>query len=372
MLQLLNPSQIELQQKISHLTQSVINPLLQKKEWVNAWRMAGDIGLLGGCIAEGEGGKGLSFIDTMVMLEAFSESCSHGGFTFSVIACWSASVYPMSVFPVGFPSEKWLIPLVQGKRICCNAMTEPGGGSDVSAVKSVAVKQGLSYTVNASKSYITNTHLADAAIVYVMTNPDKGVYGGMSALLLDINEFAITKQYQLSGFEDFPLGSFEVTNRKVSMDRLLGFEGSGFVAFCMSMNMERMAMSAMHLGVFQRMLNQTKQYVADNALRKKPQAMEKINHTIAQLEEEYHLLRTTFYRECAVYDIETSAISAEAAEMKVQTSNFVKDGLQHLQVLYGAPGYIRGNEIEQRVRDLLCSGVYSGSNEVLLSLMKRD
>ncbi|MFI5202911.1 MAG: acyl-CoA dehydrogenase family protein, partial [Flavobacteriales bacterium] len=234
----------EIYDGVCQFTQTAINPLIQSNNWNQAWKKAGEYGLLSGCVPAEKGGNGLSLEESMAGIEGFSFSCIDGGFTFCVVACWSASVIPLSQHGSSQQIEKWLKPVVNGDTSCSNAITEQGAGSDIASMSSKAVEKNKSYTINANKCFISNASRAGFILLYALTNPEKKLLGGLSVFIVQKSEFNITGDYKLSGFDSFSLSELEVKDEVLSADRLVGAEGAGFGIFLQSMNVERMVMSA--------------------------------------------------------------------------------------------------------------------------------
>jgi alkylation response protein AidB-like acyl-CoA dehydrogenase len=363
-----NIRQQEVFENTCRLTQARINPLLQSQNWQQAWKMVAETGLFSGCISKSDGGYDIQLNEALAAIEGFSYTCLDGGFTFSVLAQWSASIIPISFHGNAFHKENYFAKLIHGNAVCSNAITEPGAGSNISDMQSTAIKNENGYIIRSGKCFISNANRADFILLYALTNPAKKLLGGLSAFIVHKNEFKITRTAKLSGFDQIELCELEVNNL-IPAQRLVGLEGNAFAIFSQSMNVERVAMSVMHFGIVARMLSQAVDYISlpqrgKYLIADYPGVKELIENISSQLEE----LRNKFYAE-DINQVLSERVNVFAAGTKLSASEFAKNSLLKIQQLYGAGGHIRGMEIEQRVRDVLCSTVYSGTSEIMKKIM---
>ena len=143
---------------------------------------AAELGLTGVAIPEIEGGAGFDHISYSMVIEEISRCCASTGVILSV----QNSLYcdPIHRYGTDEQKKKFLLPFARGEKIGCYALTEPQAGSNAAALQTKAVKNGDRYILNGTKAWITNGGAADAAIVYVNTEPSKGEKG-ITALVVE-------------------------------------------------------------------------------------------------------------------------------------------------------------------------------------------
>ena len=146
------------------------------------FQKAAELGLTGVALPESEGGAGFDHIAYSIVIEEVSRCCASTGVILSV----QNSLYcdPIHRFGTDEQKEKFLLPFARGEKIGCYALTEPQAGSNAAALQTRAAKSGDKYVLNGTKAWITNGGAADAAIVYVNTDPPKGEKG-ITALVVE-------------------------------------------------------------------------------------------------------------------------------------------------------------------------------------------
>ena len=149
------------------------------------WLKCGEMGLQGLPVPEKYGGSGLDPISTAIALEALGYGCEDGGLNFSICAHLLACVIPIMKFASEEQKKKFLPKLCSGEYIAVNGITEAESGSDVYAMTSKASLYKDQYIINGTKIWSSNGPVADIAVFYVKTNPDKGYYGGITGFILE-------------------------------------------------------------------------------------------------------------------------------------------------------------------------------------------
>src|SRR3982075_2742920 len=176
-----------LQKTVREFAESEVKPLAKELDETgrfprDTFKKAAELGLTGIALPEAEGGAGFDHVAYSIVIEEISRVCASTGVILSV----QNSLYcdPIHRFGTEEQKKKFLAPFARGEKIGCYALTEPQAGSNASALATKAVRHGDSYIVNGTKSWITNGGVADAAIVYVNTDPAKGEKG-ITALVIE-------------------------------------------------------------------------------------------------------------------------------------------------------------------------------------------
>ena len=190
------------------------------------WRSAGEIGMLCPTVPEAYGGLGLDFGYNAIVNEELAYNGVPAGFTLqSDIVCGYIEHY-------GSEEQKaeWLPRLVSGETITAIAMTEPGTGSDLQAIRTTAKKAGNHYVVNGSKTYITNGQNADLVLVVAKTDPDaQPAYKGMSIILIEADREGFRRGRKLDKIGQDAADTSELffDDVRVPITHCLGEEGKG-------------------------------------------------------------------------------------------------------------------------------------------------
>ena len=213
------------------------------------YRQMGRMGLFGCCFPESEGGTDAGYR----ALAAVSEELAWVYPPLSAAMNLQAATVPLTISNWGAPEviERYVPGLISGQLLGCNAMTEPGGGSDfLGAMRTRAVRDGDDYVINGSKMFITNANVADVAVVYAKTDPDAR-HRGVTAFVVPTS----TPGFQVARVPCRVLGSLMPTNSitlddvRVPAQNLLGDEGQGFSVAMSAMDFGRLTVGARSVGL---------------------------------------------------------------------------------------------------------------------------
>ncbi len=172
---------------VREFAESEVRPLAKELDETGRFprelfKKAAELGLTGVPFPESEGGAGFDHVAYTIVIEEISRCCASTGVILSV----QNSLYcdPLHRYGTEEQKKKFLLPYARGEKIGCYALTEPQAGSNAAALQTKAVKKGDAYVLNGTKAWITNGGAADAAIVYVNTEPAKGEKG-ITALVVE-------------------------------------------------------------------------------------------------------------------------------------------------------------------------------------------
>ncbi|MEQ8662482.1 MAG: acyl-CoA dehydrogenase family protein, partial [Gammaproteobacteria bacterium] len=186
----LSQEQRMLRESIIRFAQGVLNEDVAGRDAGQAfsralWERCSEVGLQGLTVPEEYGGVGLDAVSTAVALEAFGYGCHDGGLVFSLCAHLLACVTPVLRHGSEAQKARYLRGLCDGTLIGAHAITEPDSGSDTFAMRTRAVRDGARWCVNGAKTFISNGPVADVAIIFAVTDVDKGFHGGVTAFLVE-------------------------------------------------------------------------------------------------------------------------------------------------------------------------------------------
>ncbi|GGH34221.1 acyl-CoA dehydrogenase/long-chain-acyl-CoA dehydrogenase/hypothetical protein [Cribrihabitans marinus] len=335
------------------------------------WRKAGETGLMGGAIAEENGGSGggLGF-DAVTLYEQAARGDAGWGFGIQSIVMHYLVAY-------GSDEQKanWLPPLVSGEMVGAIAMTEPGTGSDLQAVRTTAQRDGNSYRLNGSKIFITNGQSADLVIVVAKTDKDARAKG-VSLIAVETEGaegFRRGRNLKKLGMKGNDTAELFFEDVKVPMTNLLGpEEGQGFYQLMQQLPWERLTIAIMALGAMDFAIAETVKYVQERkAFGQRVMDFQNTRFKLAECKTKAELLRS-FVNDC-VARVERDELDAATASMAKYWGSQAQNEVMHecLQ-LFGGYGYMMEYPIARLYADARVQMIYGGTNEVMKELIARS
>jgi len=335
------------------------------------WKACAEAGLTALPVPTAFGGPGCSALDTILALESFGYGCSDGGLGFSLGAHVLAGVVPVLLFANEDQQHRYLPAFGAGDLIIANAMTETASGSDAFALGTSAKRTEGGYVLNGMKTFCTNAPLADLLLVYALSDPQKGFFGGISAFLLEKGRhlYIVAPPMEKMGLHSSPLAEVMLDDVFVEDAQLLGKAGGGGMIFNQSMDWERAGLAALHAGTMRRLIEQSAAYVKERHVGGHPaSAFQAVAFKLADMQVRMEASRLLAYKAACMLDEKRSALSA-AARAKITASEALIATAQDAMQLHGGNGYMKAFGIERALRDAMASTIYSGTNEVLRNLL---
>ncbi|HLA99943.1 MAG TPA: acyl-CoA dehydrogenase family protein, partial [Bacteroidota bacterium] len=218
-------------------------------------RKAAELGFLGVVFPEKYGGSGLGETGYCLMLEEISRGCNSTAVTIG----GHESLGAMAIYLAGSEQqkEKYLRPLAEGRKLATYALTEPGAGSDAGSIRTLARKNGSGYVVNGNKTFITNGNIADVIVLFAVTDPDRGVHGGITAFILekDYPGFRAGKPEKKMGIRGSHTTDLFFEDVAVPGENVLGPPGDGFKVAMNTLDVARVSLASQCLGSAKELLN---------------------------------------------------------------------------------------------------------------------
>jgi alkylation response protein AidB-like acyl-CoA dehydrogenase len=333
-------------------------------EPLEAWRLAGEFGLLGANVPEAHGGLGLDPLDTARIFEAAGCGSRDMGFLFAAGAHLFACVTPIVEHGSLALKDAVLSPLVRGDAIGANAITEAEAGSDAFALKSRAIRDGDHYVLSGEKTYVTNGPAAQTFVVYASTEPSHG-YMGLSAFAVDRNTpgVRIGSAFAKIGLSTARTSSVYFDDVRIPVEHRLGDEGQGADIFKSSMAWERACLFAAYVGIMDRSIDRCARFATERKQFRKPIARyQAISHKIVDMKLRLESARLLLYRACwSKGQNLDSAMAISLAKIAVSEAA-VQNALDAIQI-HGGMGVMTEAGIEQDLRDAVPSKIFSGTSE---------
>src|SRR3954466_4126935 len=230
----------------------------------------GELGFLGLSMPEAYGGQGGDYFSNLVLAEELSHSGS-GGLCMGIAVHTDMATPPILQFGTEEQKQAYLVPAIRGERISCLGITEPDAGSDVSGIRTTAVRDGDDYVINGSKTYITNGHRADFIVLVTKTDPDAG-YDGFTLFLLDMDTPGVIREQRLEKMgmhaSDTALLAFD--DVRVPESAVLGQVGKGFYHIMWELQGERMIGAAGAVAAAQNVFDRTLEYAKERTAFGRP------------------------------------------------------------------------------------------------------
>jgi butyryl-CoA dehydrogenase len=206
------------------------------------------LGAYGICVPEAHGGANLDYVTLALVLE---EIAAGDGGTSTVISVTNCPVNAILLnFCNAVQQKKWLEPLAQGKMLGAFCLTEPHVGSDASALKTTAVKEGDGYVINGVKQFITSGKNGDVAVVIAVTDKGAGKKG-MSAFLVPTNApgYVVARLEDKLGQHSSDTAQINFDNCRIPAENLIGQEGEGYKIALGGLEGGRIGIAAQSLGM---------------------------------------------------------------------------------------------------------------------------
>lgn len=306
-----------------------------------------DTGVLGVCLA----------------VEEIARGCAGVATTYGVVGLGSI---PLMVGGNEEQKKKYLPRVAEGNLITAFGLTEPEAGSDVSSIRTNAVKDGDQYILNGRKCFITNAPEAELYTVIAVTNKGRGTRG-MSAFLVEKGTpgFSFGKKEDKMGIKCSCTSELIFEDCKVPKENLLGSEGQGFIVAMKTLDNSRTEIGAIALGIAQAALDAAAEYATQR--EQFGQAIinfQAVNFMLADMATLVESARSLVYSVARFIDSGPRFFAKEAAMAKMFASDIaMKVTLDAVQIL-GGYGYMRDYPVEKMMRDAKITQIYEGTNQV--------
>ncbi len=323
----------------------------------------GELGLNGICFPEKYGGADGDYLSYVLAAEEICKA--DAGIGVSYMATVSLCAWPIFAYGSEEQKEKYLVPLVEGKKVGAFALTEPNAGTDAASQQTVAVDKGDHYLLNGSKIFITNGGEAETNVVFAMTDKTKGVKG-ISAFILEkgMPGFTFGKKEHKMGIRSSQTQELIFQDMKVPKENMLGKEGEGFKIAMTTLDGGRIGIATQGVGIAQSALDQAIKYSKERVQFGKPiSANQAIAFMLADMAVKVDCARLLTYR--AAYNKQNGLpYSKEAAMAKLYASDIAMEVATDAVQVFGGYGYSREYPVERLMRDAKIAQIYEGTNQV--------
>jgi alkylation response protein AidB-like acyl-CoA dehydrogenase len=268
--------------------------------------------------------------------------------------------------------EQWLPRMVTGDVVGALAMTEPGAGSDLAALRTSATRDGDDYIINGSKIFITNGIHADLVVVAAKTDPKAGAKG-VSLFLVDASlpGFSRGSKIEKIGQHSSDTAELFFSDLRVPASALLGQEGKGFAHMMQELPRERLGCAVLAIGSAQGALNITCDYVKERkAFGQSVSQFQNTRFKLAELKTELELCKALFDQYMLKYSAGTMTVE-NAAMIKYATTEMQVKMVNECLQLFGGYGYTDEYPISRFYRDARIQTIYAGTSEIMKEVIAR-
>lgn len=368
------PEHRALYDTVARFVEKELNPYVaewEKQEIFPAhevFKKLGDLGLLGLKYPEEYGGSGLDFSYSMMMAEALG-TCRVAGVPMAIGVQTDMCTPALARFGSDELRREFLAPSIAGDFVGCIGVSEPGGGSDVAALKTTAKKDGGDYLINGTKMWITNGMQADWCCL--LANTSEGpVHKNKSLIIVPMNLPGITRQkIHKIGMDSSDTAQLFFDNVRVPQRNLIGQEGMGFMFQMMQFQEERLWGAASSLKNLDQVIDHTIEYTRQRQAFGKPLLDNQVVHyRLAELRTEVEALRSLTYRAVEMY-IGGQDAAKLASMAKLKCGRLIREVADSCLQYWGGMGFTWDNPVSQAFRDGRLVSIGGGADEVMLSII---
>lgn len=334
------------------------------------WEKMGEMGYFGISYPEAYGGLDLDIFYLVIYLEEL-QRVNSGGFA---AAMWVHPYLAMThVYAEGSDEikQKYLPDSIAGTKIGCLCITEPFGGSDVSGMRTTAVREGDEWVINGSKTFITNGVYSDYLVVAAKTHPELGSKGvSMFIMDRDTPGISATKLDKL-GWRASDTGEIAFDNVRIPAGNLLGDEKMGFNYLMQHLALERLVMGINAHARSEWALEYTLEYMKERtAFGKSLDKFQALRHRVADMAAEIEMCKTFNYVTAERLGKKEYVVK-EASMSKLISTRVADEVATECLQLLGGYGYIEEYPLARNLRDSRLGPIGGGTSEILREIIAK-
>lgn len=370
------PEHEALRRTVAKFVETEINP------HVDAWEAAeefpshqlfkkmGDLGLLGVKYDPDYGGLGLDFSYSMVVAEELG-LCDCGGVPMAIGVHTDMCTPALNRFGSDELKRNFLAPSIAGDVVGCLGVSEPGGGSDVAAVKTTARPDGEDLVISGTKMWITNGLKADWCCLLANTS-EGAAHKNKSLIVVPMDAKGITRQKITKvGMNSSDTAQLFFDDVRVPERNIIGQEGLGFTMQMLQFQEERLYAAASALKGFDRLIDLTIDYTSQRQTFGKPILDNQVVHfRLAELRTEVEALRALTWSAIEKY-VSGKDVTKLASMAKLKTGRLAREITDSCLQYWGGMGYTFDNPVSRAWRDTRLVSIGAGADEIMLGIIAK-
>jgi acyl-CoA dehydrogenase len=330
---------------------------------------AWELGLMNNHLPSEYGGPGLSVLDGVVIEEEIAWGCSGIG---TSLSCNSLATAPVLLAASEELKKEYIGRLTEAPLLASFCLTEPDAGSDVSGMKTTAVRRGDKWVINGSKCFITNGEYANWYTVYAKTDKEAG-HRGISCFIVPRDAGVVVDKHEdKMGQRASNTATISFNDVEIEADHLVGEENKGFKIAMMTLDRTRPGVASMGVGVARAAMEFAIDYAKERVQFGVPIAMHQaIQFIIADMATKVHLARLATWNSAVLLDqgrrntLESSHAKRFAADTAMEVTT---DAVQ----VYGGYGFIKEYKVEKLMRDAKILQLYEGTAQIQRLVIARE
>jgi acyl-CoA dehydrogenase len=338
------------------------------------FRRMGELGFLGVEYDDKYGGGAADLLTTVVLHEECARSrCG----SFAMAVGVHTDMASPHLYWTGSEAlkERYLPAMCRGEKISAIAVTEPGGGSDVAAIRTRAVRDGDHYVINGSKMFITNGAIADVYFVAARVEGGDAArrHRGISVFLVEreTSGFRVSRTLDKMGMRASDTAELGFEDMRVPADNLLGREGAGFYEVMRVFQRERLVAGLHAVAMSERALEDTIAYVREREVFGGPLADKQVvRHRLADLATTIEAARWLTYAACLKFQAGEDSLR-EVSMVKLFTAEMAQRVAYDCVQLHGGYGYMREYPVERFARDVRLLTIGGGTSEIMKEIIAK-
>jgi len=369
--------QTQLRRSVREFAEGEIAPHVM--EWDEASKFPSEImpklaemGLLGVIFPEEYGGAGLGYIEYVTAIDELSRVDGSVG----IIVAAHNSLCSNHIYKFGTEAQKkkYLTPLAQGKKIGAWSLTEPEAGSDAGGTRTTAKRDGDHWTINGSKTFCTNGHYADVAVVMALTDKSKSSHG-ISAFIVEKGTpgFKPGKKENKLGLRASDTSELIFTDCRVPAANLLGAEGEGFIGSLKILDGGRISIAALALGMAQGAFDAAVKYSKQRKqFGQTISEFQAIQFKLADMATHVEAARLLVYQAAWLADRKDARFTRESSMAKLFASEVAVRVANECVQIHGGYGFIKDYPAEKYYRDVKLCTIGEGTSEIQKLVIARQ
>jgi len=323
--------------------------------------------------AERYGGLDAGLLTLCLAIEQVSRACATSGL---ILAVQSLGAIPIEIAGSEEQRARWLPDLASGAKLIAFAVTEADAGSDASALRTRAIRDGDEYVIDGAKRFISHGSVADLVIVFAVTNPEaEKPSRRLSAIVVETDRpgFRVSRLEHKMGLRGSPTAELAFDGVRVPTSNLLGAEGEGFSIAMRTFERSRPGIAAQAVGIAQGALEVAARYATERRQFGRPIGdLQMIQALLADMDAATEAARQLLYTACMEIDAGSPDAARWAAMAKLVAGDAaMKVTTDAVQVL-GGYGYIEDYPVERMMRDAKITQLYEGTQQIQRLIVARS
>lgn len=322
-----------------------------------------ELGALGMVVPEEWDGAGMDYMSLVLTLE---EIAAGDGATSTIVSVQNS--LPCGIlnrFGTHAQKEAWLKPLARGEKLGCFCLTEPHVGSDASAIRTTAVREGNEWVLNGVKQFITTGKHADVAIVFAVTDKAAGKKG-ITCFLVPANApgYQVGRIEEKMGQKASDTTQILFENCRIPADSVIGAEGEGYKIALSNLEAGRIGIAAQCLGMARAALEAAVKYAQERESFGKPIfEHQAVNFRLADMATQLEAARQLVWHAASLKDAGRPCLK-EASMAKLFASEMAERVCSDAIQVHGGYGYVTDFPVERIYRDVRVCQIYEGASDI--------